>query len=143
MTPRQVWIRRFVELFLEVEVGLRPARHLRPLVHADIFPAVAAAPSQVTSDIVKMRIQVRGDVCEAVVLLRTGSRFGALVVSIRRYDGRWQVTEICRPETPDPVVPAEPADLQFMQPSSMHSVARDPGPEWTMPSGWRQPARAA
>lgn len=143
MTPQQAWIRAFVKLFLEVESGRRPARHLRPLVHADVYPTVSATRDAPTTDIVRIMTQTRGDVCESVVLLGTGARLGALALSIRRYDGRWQVTEVCRPERAERIAPAAPEELQFVQPSGLHHPTRTVVPEWRVPSGWREPARAA
>lgn len=143
MSPRQLWVLGFVELFLEVEAGRRPARHLRPLIHTDLFGSLRAISGPGATEIVRIRTQTREDVCEAVVVLGTGDRVSALAVSVRRFGGRWQVTEASRPETPPPPPPG-PEVTSTATPTEDDLAVIQPRPGWQLPPGWhKKPAHAA
>ncbi|WP_370327817.1 Rv3235 family protein [Euzebya sp.] len=150
---RARWLQAFVTLYLEVEAGLRPARHLRPFLAPDLRLdlAVRGRPGPVPA-VVRTLTQRHGAVCEAVVLLADRGRVGALAIAVRCQDHRWRVTDIRRPEALAP--PAAPDPAGAVEAVEVIEIAVDPapapevrpvipGPTWTVPAGWRRPARAA
>jgi hypothetical protein len=159
-TDVPTWVRAFAELYLEVEAGLRPARHLRPLLSVDLLGCVGAvrqpAPAAAAPRIGHVRVQRRGAVCEAVVLLHGDRRTSALVVAMRRQREGWRVTAVGRPEGPSPRQPANPAaapvpvelsaddaDEPVEDGAGWHLPGAALGPTWALPAGWAAASRAA
>ncbi|CAN5334220.1 hypothetical protein BH23ACT9_BH23ACT9_23430 [soil metagenome] len=145
MTTQEQWIRSFVALYLEVEAGLRPARHIRPLLAPQLQPVVGNCGRQGrTPDVLTVRIQSRHDVCEAVVLLRERGRVGALALSITRQEQGWRIADVRRPESPPPEPPTQTVELSLVQTAWCTTTPTDDAPAWSMPAGWaKQPSRAA
>ncbi|MGI9018052.1 MAG: Rv3235 family protein [Euzebya sp.] len=138
-TTHDRWIRSFIELYLEVEAGLRPCRHIRPLLQVDLQLDIGnGGRLGQRPDIVRIRSQRRGEVCEAVVLLREGDRIGALAISIRRTDLGWRVTEARRPEVPRPALANVPPPGILIQTVWSDREAGQTGPTWRVPPGWTQ-----
>lgn len=143
------WIRAFVTLYLEVEVGLRPARHIRPLMAVDLQPLVGNCGRQgPMPDVLAVRLQSRRGACEAVVLLQEQDRVSALAIAVRREEQGWRVAEVRRPDQPPRPVPAH-LEAEPLTQVTWHELSADGScPTWRVPSGWRRsqpqrPARAA
>lgn len=144
-TAQERWIRSFVTLYLEVEAGLRPARHLRPLMSPDLQPVVGGCGRQGrTPDVLTVRVQSRRGVCEAVVLLQEPTRVAALAVAMRRDQHGWRICEVRRPDgglPPDPTAPRPALPVQTWH----ELVSTRAQLVQVMPEGWarRDAARAA
>lgn len=137
------WIRAFVCLYLEVEAGLRPARHLRPLMLPDMQPLAAECgrPGRIP-EVLSVRVQARPGVCEAVVLLQEADRVAALAVAVRRDDQGWRIAEVRRPDGTRRPDPPQPEVLLAVL--TWHEITNaDAGPGWVVPSGWQRQAAAA
>lgn len=132
------WIRAFVALYLEVEAGLRPARHLRPLMVPDLQLRMSvAARAGRTPDVRSVHVQSRPGICEAVVLLQEGDRIAALAVAVRRDEQGWRIAEVRRPD--GPLHPDPPQPDQVLEIRTCHEVTpTSPGPGWVLPHGWQR-----
>lgn len=147
--PQAHWVRAFVGLYLEVEAGLRPARHIRPLMALDLQPVVGNCGRQGRiPDVLTVHMQTRRGVCEAVVLLSDRGRVSALAIGVRREEQGWRITEVRRPDDPKRPVPGG-VELPSLVQTSLQDLAVDPAvPSWGVPCGWRDgvpglPVRAA
>lgn len=91
----------FVDLFLEVEAGCRPPRHLAPLLAPMLYARLCRVwyrggqPGRVVSVSV---IGTEPDAFDAVAVVRRGARSGAVSLRLTRTAGRWRVAELARPE---------------------------------------------
>lgn len=138
-------IAAFVRLLIEVEAGARPARHLRPLLAADLQhrlrmrPPLEAAAGDPVPRVGRVIVQVRGRACEAVAVVHGPRRTTALAVSLRRSAEGWRVTEVARPGAPDPL-PAPCRPGQGPVPAPSRDVLSEPStpavPTWQVPAGW-------
>lgn len=96
----------FVELFLEVEAGCRPPRHLAPLLAPMLFARLSRVwyrggrPGRVVSVSI---IGAQNDAFDAIAVVRRGPRAGAVSLRVALEGGRWRVAELARPE--DGVLP--------------------------------------
>ena len=146
------WIRRFVELLLEVNDGRRPRRHLRPLVHPELFGRLGQVSDWTsTTTVDSIRLQSRRGVHEAAVVL-THHNAGrvyvtSLALSVRLVDGAWLVTEANAPGAVvgDPFIETELPDPSptWSDLAVVDRIEPQSSPGWQMPVGWRQPSRAA
>lgn len=91
----------FVELFLEVEAGCRPPRHLAPLLSPMLYARLSRVwyrggqPGRVIS------VSVLGggpDAFDAIAVVRRGDRSGAVSLRLVRGPQRWRIEELARPE---------------------------------------------
>lgn len=99
----------FTALFLEVEAGRRPRRHLEPLMTPLLYARLA--PVWVRGGWPGRVIAVRGmagadHAYEAVAVVRRGARYGALGLRLVRTGEGWRVDEVARPEE-GPLPPPE------------------------------------
>ena len=102
----------FARLFLEVEAGQRPCRHLAclmdPLLWRRLVPVWArSGPAGVLLTLFGLPPQ--DGVYDAVALIRRGPRVGALCLRLAHGSSGWRVTEAARPE--DGVLPDPERDL--------------------------------
>lgn len=148
-STQERWVRAFVMLYLEVEVGLRPARHLRPLMALELQPVVGNCGRQgPMPEVLGVRLQSRRGACEAVVLLQEQDRVSALAIAVRREEMGWRVAEVRRPDEP-PRPALAPTETDPRTPITWHELSADAScPTWGVPSGWQpsqpqRPARAA
>lgn len=91
----------FVQLFLEVEAGCRPSRHLAALLSPMLYARLSrvwhrgGAPGRVVS------VSVLGgaaDSFDAIAVVRRGARSGAVSLRLVQGNGRWRICELARPE---------------------------------------------
>lgn len=121
----RTFVRGFMQLYLEVEVGRRPVRQAARLLDPELAArlegvwvrAVGALPGRVVA---LTGGRVTADRCEAVAVVDRHGRRGAIAVQLRRKGGRWIVTDVVRPE--DGPLPAPP----FAFPSPKKGGGRDP-----------------
>ena len=91
----------FVELFLEVEAGCRPARHLAPLLAPMLYARLTRVwyrggrPGRVVSVSV---IGEETDAFDVIAVVQRGARSGAVSLRIAAGAGRWRIEELARPE---------------------------------------------
>lgn len=138
-------IAAFVRLLIEVEAGARPARHLRPLLAADLQhrlrmrPPLEAVAGEPVPRVGRVIVQVTGRSCEAVAVVHGPRRTTALAVSLRRAAEGWRVTEVARPGAPDPL-PAPGRSDQDPVPPPPDDALSEPSapaiPTWSVPAGW-------
>ncbi len=128
-------VRDFVTLFLEVEAGLRPARHIRPLLSPDLQPLLGnCGRSGPMPSIRRIVTQRRDTVWESTVLLDDGDRVQALVVAMRRRPDGWRVEDVARPGQAHGTPPGtSPSPL--LQ-TAWAPADPSPGPTWQVPAGW-------
>ena len=91
----------FVAVYLEVEAGDRPRRHLRDLMVSDAYLRIGSRVPGTARPRAVVRLRGRlttSDRFDAVVLLRDGERVGALAVGLRRTPTGWRVADVARPE---------------------------------------------
>ncbi|MEO2104933.1 MAG: Rv3235 family protein [Actinomycetota bacterium] len=145
-TPLQL-VTAFASLLIEVEAGVRPARHLRPMLAPELQTTLRRVPRGGIGGgfarVHKVLVQTRGDRCEAVVLLARPERTTALIVSLMRDRTGWLVVDLARPgEDPVPDLPPEHPTLPQI---AWHRAPRpeDRPQEWQLPAGWQQPHRPA
>lgn len=114
MAHRRRLATAFVELFLEVEAGCRPSRHLAPLLAPMLYARLTRVwyrggrPGQVIS------VSVIGDGpdgFDAIAVVRRGARSGAVSLRVARSGDRWRVAELARPEDGALPAPAYPVVL--------------------------------
>lgn len=145
-TPLQL-VTAFASLLIEVEAGVRPARHLRPMLAPELQGTLRRVPQGGIgggiAKVHKVLVQARGDRCEAVVLLARPERTTALIVSLMRDRSGWLVVDLARPgEDPMPDLPPEHPTLP--QIAWHRTTDRQTRPQdWQLPAGWRQPPRPA
>lgn len=99
----------FAALFLEVEAGRRPRRHLEPLLTPLLWARLA--PVWVRRDDPGCVVAVQGmlgagGTFDAVAVVRRGVRFGALGLRLVHTRRGWRVDEVARPED-GPLPPPE------------------------------------
>lgn len=105
--------RAFATLFLEVEAGLRPRRHVQPLLCPVVYARLSevwvrpgmAGPGRLLSVEGTWWAPGRYDV---VALVERPDRVTALAFCLRRGAGGWRVEDLIRPEDgplPDPPYP--------------------------------------
>lgn len=97
----------FAALFLEVEAGQRPRAHLEPLMDPELSDRLAPVwvRSGPRGSISSVHGTCRGEVYDAVVLVRRGPRLGALCLRLVQTTAGWRVGEASRPE--DALPPAQ------------------------------------
>lgn len=101
----------FVQLYLEVEAGLRSRRTLRPLMTPLLYETLA--PSWVRPSAPGRLERLSGartapDRFDAVALVSRGPRWGAIAVRMRRRGAVWLIDQAARPEDgplPAPLFP--------------------------------------
>ena len=98
---RRHLVTAFVQLFLEVEAGCRPPRHLAPLLAPMLYARLTRVwyrggrPGRVVS------VSIIGsgpDAFDAVAVVRRGARCGAVSLRVALGAGGWRVQELARPE---------------------------------------------
>jgi hypothetical protein len=131
------WIAALAVLHLEVEAGLRPVRHLRPLLSPELQLRGVRVTGAPVPEVVRVVAQRRPGACEAVVLLRRDGRVTPLAIALRRRAGRWRVTELRRPCDPAPP-PSDPPPPPPPPGADRHAapVLPLPRPDWALPAGW-------
>ena len=138
------WIRAFASLYFEVEAGLRPVRHIRPLLATEMQLRLGGGgrPGALPR-IRRVLVRRRAGVCEAVVVIARDGRASALVLAMRRQTDGWRVTEVARPESPAPA-PAAATAPPPMPHGGWHEETVQPGPRpgWSLPPGWTRPPAA-
>lgn len=96
--------RAVAHAFLEVEAGRRPLSQLRPVLSPAVWqrlrPLLRPGGTCPGADAVVSvhTAQPRADVCDAAVVVRRGSRVGALTIRLERHEKAWRVVELARPE---------------------------------------------
>ncbi len=142
-------IRDFATLYLEVEAGLRPARHIRPLLALHLQPTLGRCGRQGRIGRVRtVRSQRVGSGWESVVLLEQDGRISALVIVLRRCEDGWRIEEIGRPgaarqDIGDIVdTDAEWERRALLQRTWSDPCPTEPQPCWELPGGWVRPAAA-
>lgn len=131
----------FVELFLEVEAGCRPARHLAPLLAPMLYARLSRVwyrggrPGHVLS--VSVMAQTP-DAFDVIAVVQRGARSGAVSLRIAAGAGRWRVEELARPEDgalPGPAYPVALGNDVDDEDAEIPAVLlRQPPPE-SSPSG--------
>lgn len=108
-TTARLLVTHLVGLALEVEAGLRPLQHLRPIVHPALYPRlrrswVRGGPVRV---VLRVGTVVEQGRCDAVAVVGLGHRVGVVALRLRRSPrGGWVVEELARPEDRGPPTPA-------------------------------------
>lgn len=130
--------RGFAELFLEVEAGRRPRRQLAPLLTPMLYARLTdvwvrgGIPGHVVTVTLLSREAAH---CDLLVLVRRGTRHGALSLRLIRVPGRgWLVDVVARPEDrqlPPPAYPVATPDTDDDE-LAIPSVAA-PSSDWMLP----------
>lgn len=98
---RRHLVTAFVQLFLEVEAGCRPPRHLAPLLAPMLYARLSRVwyrggrPGRVVSVSV---IGSGAEVFDAIAVVQRGPRSGAVSLRVARGAGGWRVEDLARPE---------------------------------------------
>lgn len=104
--------RAFTVLFLEIEAGLRPRRHVRRLMCPVLYARLSDVWIKPGGEVARV-LSLHGQrdapgIYDVVATVDRGSRVTAVAFRLRRGAGGWSVEDLVRPEDgdlPDPAYP--------------------------------------